>query len=186
MEWNLQRNVGMTCGGVVRLFFEVYNHGDWNIVIFGAGHVAHALVRVLLTLDCHVTCIDPRQEWLSRLPDSPQLSTICDPEPAQRVPDVPDRASLVIMTMGHRTDRPILRELLQSGREFSFLGVIGSLAKRNVLERELIADGIDPDLARQFTCPVGLDLGTNQPGEIAVSIAAQLIQQRDVVRAAAP
>ena len=39
-EWNLQRDVGMTCGGVVKLYFEAYNRHTWRIVLFGAGHVA--------------------------------------------------------------------------------------------------------------------------------------------------
>src|SRR5262245_100551 len=64
VEWNLQRDVGMTCGGVVKLYFEAYNHCDWRIVIFGAGHVAAALAACLGQLECHVTCIDPRHEWL--------------------------------------------------------------------------------------------------------------------------
>src|SRR3989304_6033946 len=44
VEWNLQRDVGMTCGGEVKLYFEAYNHRSWRIVVFGAGHVAQALV----------------------------------------------------------------------------------------------------------------------------------------------
>ena len=60
VEWNLKRDVGMTCGGTVKLFFETYNHCDWRIVVFGAGHVASAVVACLGQLDCHVTCIDPR------------------------------------------------------------------------------------------------------------------------------
>src|SRR5262245_45369858 len=50
VEWNLQRDVGMTCGGVVKLYFEAYNHRAWRIVIFGASHVAQALVRCLLEM----------------------------------------------------------------------------------------------------------------------------------------
>ena len=38
----------MTCGGVVKLLFEAYNFHDWRIVVFGAGHVAQALVRLLV------------------------------------------------------------------------------------------------------------------------------------------
>ena len=68
VEWNLQTDVGMTCGGVVRLFFERYNVAAWPVVIFGAGHCAQALVRLLLTLRCQVTVIDPRPEWLAKLP----------------------------------------------------------------------------------------------------------------------
>ena len=42
VDWNLQRDIGMTCGGLVKLFFEVFNRDDWHIVIFGAGHVSQA------------------------------------------------------------------------------------------------------------------------------------------------
>src|SRR3954465_2487691 len=44
VEWNLKRDVGMTCGGSVKLFFETYNHSDWRIVVFGAGPVASAVL----------------------------------------------------------------------------------------------------------------------------------------------
>jgi ADP-ribose pyrophosphatase len=81
--------------------------------------------------------------------------------------------------MGHATDRPILEEIFRQGRAFPFLGVIGSRAKRAVLLKELASAGIAPEIAERFHCPIGLDLGTNQPGEIAVSVVAQLIQERD-------
>ncbi len=74
VEWNLQRDVGMTCGGVVKLFFEAYNFRDWRIVIFGAGHVAQALVRCLLLLECRVVCIDQREEWLAKMPQVAQAA----------------------------------------------------------------------------------------------------------------
>ena len=83
------------------------------------------------------------------------------------------------MTMGHRTDRPILRRAFELDRHFAYLGVIGSHAKRKVLLRELQEDGIPAAQAEQFECPIGLPLGNNQPSEIAISIAAQLIQRRD-------
>ena len=83
------------------------------------------------------------------------------------------------MTMGHATDRPILEEIFRQGRRQAYLGVIGSEAKRKVMVRELTEAGIAPELANQFRCPIGLSLGTNQPGEIAISVAAELIQVRD-------
>ena len=179
VEWNLKRDVGMTCGGTVKLFFETYNHSDWRIVIFGAGHVAHAVVECLGQLDCHVTCIDPRPEWLDRIPARPRLRKIQCDEPRTLVAELPADAFVVCMTMGHATDRPILEEIFRQGRTFPFLGVIGSRAKRAVLLKELAAAGIPSDRADAFHCPIGLDLGTNQPGEIAISLVAQLIQQRD-------
>ena len=52
-------------------------------------------------------------------------------------------------------------------------------AKRAVILKELAAAGIPADVASAFRCPIGLDLGTNQPGEIAISVVAQFIQERD-------
>lgn len=178
-EWNLKRDVGMTCGGTVKLFFESYNHADWRIVVFGAGHVAHAVVQCLGQLDCQVTCIDSRPEWLDRIPPSPRLQKLCRDEPRTLVAELPAEAFVVCMTMGHATDRPILEEIFRQRRQFPFLGVIGSRAKRAVLIKELTDAGIPAERAGAFHCPIGLDLGTNQPGEIAISLVAQLIQERD-------
>ncbi len=182
VEWNLKRDVGMTCGGSVKLFFETYNHSDWRVVVFGAGHVAGAVVECLGQLDCHVTCIDPRTEWLDRIRARARLRKIQSDEPRNVVAELPADAFVVCMTMGHATDRPILEEIFRQGRAFPFLGVIGSKAKRAVLMKELTAAGIPADKAGAFHCPIGLDLGTNQPGEIAISVVAQLIQERDRCR----
>jgi xanthine dehydrogenase accessory factor len=179
VEWNLKRDVGMTCGGSVKLFFETYNHSDWRIVVFGAGHVASAVVECLALLDCHVTCIDSRPEWLERIASSARLRKIQSSEPQNLVTELPADAFVICMTMGHATDRPILEEIFRQGRTFPFLGVIGSKAKRAVLVKELAAAGIPTAKAEAFHCPIGLELGTNQPGEIAVSVIAQLIQERD-------
>jgi xanthine dehydrogenase accessory factor len=185
VEWNLKRDVGMTCGGTVKLFFETYNHCDWRIVVFGAGHVASAVVTCLGQLDCHVTCIDPRPEWLDRIPANARLRKVRCDDPRTLVAELPADAFVVCMTMGHATDRPILEEIFHQGRAFPFLGVIGSRAKRAVLLKELAEAGIPDEQAGMFHCPIGLDIGTNQPGEIAVSLVAQLIQERDRWRAAA-
>jgi xanthine dehydrogenase accessory factor len=182
LEWNLQRDVGMTCGGVVKLYFETYNHGQWQIAIFGAGHVAAAVVYCLASLECTVRVIDPREEWLARLPKSPRLTSVLSESPPAEVASLPADAFVLCMTMGHRTDRPILEEIFRQGRQFPYLGVIGSNAKRKVLERELASAGVAPEHLLSFHCPIGLNLGSNQPGEIAISVVAQMIEQRDLWR----
>ncbi len=182
VEWNLQRDVGMTCGGVVRLYFETYNHSEWHIAIFGAGHVAAAVVHCLVPLECRIAVIDPREDWLTRVAPSRRVTTICTDDSAAHVAALPDDAFVLCMTMGHRTDRPILEEIFRQGRRFPYLGVIGSAAKRKVLERELAAAGFTKEHMAAMHCPMGLALGGNQPGEIAVSIVAQLIQERDAWR----
>ncbi len=179
VEWNLQRDVGMTCGGVVKLFFETYNHSQWQIAIFGAGHVAAAVVHCLLPLECRITVIDPREDWLARLADHPRLVKILAENSGDEVARLPEDAFVLCMTMGHRIDRPILEEIFRLGRTFPYLGVIGSEAKRKVLERELRSAGVPQDQLGQMHCPIGLNLGRNLPGEIAISVVAQLIAERD-------
>lgn len=183
VSWTLKGDVGMTCGGSVKLYFEPhFGPGPWDIAVFGAGHVAQALIPVLVPLPCRITCADTRQEWLGRLPAAPNLHVIHSASLESLIPSLPDATFLLVMTMGHATDRPILRRALTE-RNFPFIGVIGSSSKAEVLRRELVADGVTPEQASRFRCPVGLSFGTNHPHEIALSIAAQLLSERD--RAAA-
>ena len=179
VDWNLQRDIGMTCGGLVKLYFEVYNRDDWNIVIFGAGHVAQALVKVLSMLDCRVTCVDTRKEWLEKMDDHQQLTKICSDDLTVQAATIKDDDYVLCMTMGHSTDRPVLSTMFLAGISPAYLGVIGSKSKRGALVRELKSDGIAAEKAESFICPMGLPIGTNQTGEIAISIAAQLLQRRD-------
>ena len=124
--------------------------------------------------------VDSRPEWLDRLPRSPNVTIVHSLSPEDIVPTLPARTFLLAMTMGHATDRPVLRRALTE-RNFPYIGVIGSAAKAEILRRELIAEGVPPERASGFHCPVGLDFGTNHPHEIAISIAAQLLSERDRV-----
>ena len=86
------------------------------------------------------------------------------------------------MTMGHSTDRPILSTIFREQIEPAYLGVIGSKSKRGALVRELKDDGVSSEAAQDFLCPIGLPIGSNQPAEIAISIAAQLLKHRDAMK----
>lgn len=178
VTWNLQKDVGMTCGGEVKFFFEVHSVNSWDIVIFGAGHVAQALIPILLTLNCHVTCIDTRQEWLEKLPLSPFLKTLQADDLPSLVKNLPEKSFILSMTKGHATDLPILKEVLKM-RTPPYLGVIGSQSKSLILRRELAKEELTQEKLNSFFCPIGLPLGRNSPNEMAISIAAQLLQERD-------
>lgn len=176
-QWSLEKDIGMTCGGTVRVYFEVFNVTRWNIVVFGAGHVAAALVDTLEKLDCRITCIDPRAEWLERLPDSPKLRRVRTGDMPAEVAKIPEGSYVLLMTMGHTTDRPILIEILRT-RAFPYLGVIGSNAKAKRLRQDVLDAGLPVEMTKAFFCPVGLEVGSNHPHEIAISVAAQLLQIR--------
>ncbi|MEN0110564.1 MAG: xanthine dehydrogenase accessory protein XdhC [Planctomycetota bacterium] len=180
VDWSLKADVGMTCGGRVRLFFEAVGVATWPVVVFGAGHVAQALARLLVTLPCRATFIDPRGDWLERLPHG--VERVETDDPPSRAETLPDDAFVLCMTRGHRSDLPVLRRVFELGREFPYLGVIGSRAKAAVLRKELTEAGV-PEERLRFHCPIGLPIGSNQPAEIAVSIAAQLLAERDRISA---
>lgn len=176
VDWSLKADVGMTCGGRVKLVFENLGVAAWPIVIFGAGHVTQALTKLLVTLPCQVTCIDPRREWLDKLPAGVKALEVENPK--ERVAQLPDEAFVLCMTKGHQSDLPVLHALFESERVFPYVGVIGSRAKAAVLHKELVELGV-PAERLDFHCPIGLTIGSNAPGEIAVSIAAQLLERRD-------
>lgn len=185
VNWTLKTDVGMTCGGSVKLYFEPHLAGGagaaWPIWIFGAGHVVQALVPVLAPLDCALTVVDPRRDWLDRLPRAAHVRYVAADQPADLVPSMPEQAFLLCLTQGHSSDRPVLQRALAE-RDFPFVGVIGSDAKAEILRRELIAGGLPPERARRFHCPVGLPFGSNHLHEIALSIAAQLLTVRDQLK----
>ncbi len=176
-QWSLEKDIGMTCGGTVRVYFEAFNVTRWSIVVFGAGHVAHAVIDILATLDCRITCIDPRQEWLARLAPSPKLTKVHLSDMASHVASIPVGSFVLLMTMGHTTDKPILIEILRT-RTFPYLGVIGSNAKAKRLRQDVLDAGLPQESTKAFFCPVGLEVGSNHPHEIAVSVAAQMLQIR--------
>ena len=177
-QWSLEKDIGMTCGGIVRVYFEAFNVTRWNIVVFGAGHVAQSVVELLSRLDCRITCIDPREEWLAQVPDSPRITKIRTSDMAAEVARIPENSFVMLMTMGHSSDSPILVEILRT-RKFPYLGVIGSHSKAKRLRQDVVAAGLPEEAQKAFTCPIGKEIGSDAPAEIAVSVAAQLLEERD-------
>lgn len=178
VTWNLQSEIGMTCGGEVRFFFELHLCSDWKISLFGAGHIAQSLVPILLQLNCRVTWLDQRQEWLARMPEHPKLTKVCVPRLEAEVRRLDPRSFFVLMTQGHATDLPVLAEVLQT-MEPPYVGVLGSLQKAKVLRRDLKEQGLSDEKIASFFCPMGLSIGNNTPPEVAISVLSQLIQERD-------
>jgi xanthine dehydrogenase accessory factor len=185
-DWSLSKDIGMTCGGSVKMFLEAFHVNAWRITIFGAGHIANALIRLLVNLDCQITCYDTREEWLSKLPEVPRLTKICSPSLISEVAGLGRNDFVILMTMGHTTDMPVLVEILKSPLSLNlpYIGVIGSDAKAARLRKDVLDAGLTEVDSLRFRCPIGMPFGTNDPGEIAVSIVAQLLEVRDGKRAA--
>lgn len=181
LTWNLQTDVGMTCGGEMTLLFESHQSSTWKIAVFGAGHVAQALVPLLSTLDCEVECIDPRQDWVEKLPEHKNLKKHLG-DPKDLVKKLSADTFFVSVTQGHSHDVPVLEEIHKNFPDAPYIGVIGSAVKASAIRKELKERGVSELFIEKIRCPIGLELGTNHTGEIAVSIAAQLLQCRDKLK----
>lgn len=183
VDWNLQKDIGMTCGGVVSFFFELFQaQNPFNVAVFGAGHIAQEFIKLLLMLDCKVTCYDQRQEWIDRLPKSAKLTTVCTDKLADQVHTLPSGTYVTLMTMGHGSDLPVLIEVMKDRTRFNYVGNIGSDQKRKRLEQDLRQAGIPEGTVKEFFCPMGEEFGSNSPIEISFSIIAQLLKTRDQIQ----
>jgi xanthine dehydrogenase accessory factor len=179
-RYNLQKDLGMTCGGELALFFEVHRQElIWNIVIFGAGHVAQSLCRFLAELDCHVVCVDTRAEWLERLPRNDKLEACHVSNYCDGVDWIVPGADVILMTTGHGADMPVLKAIEKGRLNIAMLGVIGSDAKSGIVRSQLARDGLPHEFIDRIVCPLGDKLGNNTPAEIAVGIVSQLLRRRN-------
>lgn len=178
--WNLQRDIGMTCGGEMSFLFEKLTATPpWHLAVFGAGHVSQALVPLLATLACRVDVFDTRKEWLARFQPMKHVTLHEVAAFEDGVCGLNAKSFLLAITQGHASDRPVVRDALIRFPDLPFVGVIGSACKRAVILRELAADGIPQEVLNRIQCPIGMAIGGNDPAEIAISIAAQLLGARD-------
>jgi xanthine dehydrogenase accessory factor len=176
--WNLQRDVGMSCGGELSVLFEVFSGSrEWKIALFGAGHIVQELAPLLLKLECRLQVFDPRPEWLERIADHPRLEKKLMGDMVPAIDGLSADCFVGIITMGHATDYPLVKRALEA-RNFPYLGVIGSKVKRIKINADLLAAGIEAARVESFHCPMGEDYGKNDPAEIAISIAAQMLAVR--------
>jgi xanthine dehydrogenase accessory factor len=167
--------LGQCCGGAATLVFEAVLPPRWRVAVFGAGHVGKALVKLLADLPCAVTWIDARAgEFPSPLPRT--VRAIVSESPADEVADLPSGGDVLVMTHSHALDLEIVEAVLRRGDQ-RYLGLIGSRTKRARFLQRLAARGRAPEELARLTCPIGVPgIHGKLPAEIAVAVAAQLLQ----------
>ncbi|EDY83651.1 hypothetical protein VDG1235_3278 [Verrucomicrobiia bacterium DG1235] len=147
-----------------------------RVAIFGAGHCGQALSEQMHRLGYHVTLVDQRSDL--ELPDRIRsITTVMQAgaEDACRKLHHWDRTAVVVMTHSYPTDLSALEAILP--HQPTFLGLMGSPSKLKRIFGELRESGISKKQIAQIRAPVGLAIGSDTPEEIAVSIAAQLLQE---------
>jgi xanthine dehydrogenase accessory factor len=166
----------LVCGGVMDVYVEPVLP-DPILFIFGAGHVSKALAEAAPPVGFKVAVIDDRVKYANkeRFPDADSIYVGGWDEVWQRL-RVNETSFLFIATRGHQFDLTCLRKALQSTARY--IGMLGSLKKARMLFGLLEKEGIDPSLFRRVCVPTGLDIGSETPEEIAISIVAELIAVR--------
>ncbi|MHA2370677.1 MAG: XdhC family protein [Candidatus Hodarchaeales archaeon] len=170
---------GMICGGEMDVFVEPSGSQD-PLVIFGGGHIAQALVPIAKQLDFRIIVVDDREEFANqeRFPEADEIIQGSFPQIFEKIP-FSDRAFIVIITYSHQLDEEALRGCLV--QPWRYLGMIASKRKTAEVFGRLLSEGISKDILDRIHSPIGLPkefLPVETPEEIAVSIAAELIQVR--------
>ena len=171
-------------GDGVLALFEPVEPVNFSIVLFGAGHVGRALVRVLGALAARVIWADGRASEFPRdIPDN--VRPVVTDAPLEQVASAPSGAYFLVMTHSHALDLDLVEAILRRP-DISFCGMIGSDTKRRTFASGLAKRGLDAAMLARFTCPIGIPaLVGKDPGTIAVAVAAQLLELRERATAAA-
>lgn len=148
-----------------------------RVFIFGAGHVAKALVPVLAGVGFSCVVIDDRPEYANaeRFPQAEEIF-VGNMNQIDQFLVITEHDYVCIMTRGHVSDYEIEKQVLPS--KPGYLGIIGSQAKIDYVNDKLIGDGFSQEELNRVYAPIGLPISAATPAEIAVSIAGELIAVR--------
>ena len=162
------------------LYQEQVGYKD-HLYIIGAGHCGWALSKIMQGMDFYIHLYEERND----------LNTFQENDFVhekkllngynETVNYVKEGANsyVVVMTSGYRTDDIAIRALLH--KKFRYFGVLGSTKKINKLFSDYLAEGIAQDILNSMHAPVGLPIKSRTPDEIAISIAAQIIEVKNRV-----
>ncbi|HTZ62080.1 MAG TPA: XdhC/CoxI family protein [Thermoplasmata archaeon] len=163
------------CGGSVDIAIE-YVPARPNLLLWGGGHVAHALAALLPTLEYDFSVADDRPDWVTveRFPSAERREVVAPREIWSRF-DAPGFTHLYLLGYDALRDLEVLEVSLE--RFPNTIGLIASAAKREHMYATLRGRGVSRDALARIRSPVGLDIGAQSPAEIAVSIVAEIVQQ---------
>lgn len=164
---------------------ESFTPSPAHLVIFGAGHVAQALVPILLPLDWHIHWVDNRAELFPSLSVGQASLSYSVIDPALFAAEqVPANSFCLIMTHEHSLDLELCAELLVRS-DLAYVGLIGSATKAARFRKHLLDQGLSTEQVAKLVCPIGISgIQAKQPAAIAISVAAQLLQLREESQAA--
>jgi xanthine dehydrogenase accessory factor len=149
-----------------------------KVYVFGGGHVAQELVPLLSHLDFKCVLFENLEKFAGReLFPSAESIIIGDFDDISASVSITDKDYVVILTRGHRFDLALQIQVLKL--KPYYIGVISSRKKaETVTAKQLLEQGFTQEEINKIHAPIGINIKGDAPAEVAVSIAAELIQVR--------
>lgn len=170
-ELRPQGNTGMVCDGYMEVFINVLE-GRRRLIIAGGGHIAVPTARIADAVGYRPVVIEDRDEFADeeRFPAARVIhGTI---EEGFDTTAVTENTAVVIATRSSALDRRAAEAALES--DAFYVGCVASQSKAAHIREGLGEEGVDPAAIERLHSPVGLDTGADSPGEIALSILAEI------------
>jgi xanthine dehydrogenase accessory factor len=161
------------CGGSVEIAVE-YVPARPNLLLWGGGHVAHAIAQILPTLEYDFSVADDRPDWVGvdRFPQAERREVVA-PDRLWQVLDPASFTHLYLLGYDAAKDLEVLRGSLD--RFPNAIGLIASASKREHMFARLRAEGRSRESIARVRSPIGLDIRAESPAEIAVSVVAEIV-----------
>lgn len=150
-----------------------------RLYIIGAGHCSLALSQIMSTMDFYIHLYDDRQN-LNTFEQNDFVHAKTIVEDYSKLSDIISSGAntyVVVMTVGYRTDKIVVETL--AGKQFGYFGLLGSRTKITTLFKEFEAEGISDEVLKNIYAPIGLPIKSQTTEEIAVSIAAEIINVKN-------
>ena len=150
-----------------------------NLFIVGGGHCALAFSKVMAMMDFHIHLFEDREN-LNTVQQNAfvhEKTIVSSYEEIHDLIPADPSSYVVVMTFGYRSDDLVVRSL--RGKEFGFFGVLGSKKKIEKMWADYRAEGFDEKWLKSISAPVGIPIKSQTPEEIAISIAAEIIQVKN-------
>lgn len=163
-------------GSDTRIFLEPVVQNP-ALLLFGGGHISTFVSPIAKILGFHVTVFDDRRDFANRerFPEADEIFDMPYQAAFENI-SITGSSYVVIVTRGHGMDRDVLELVLKSKTSPAYVGMIGSIRKRDAIFTSLMDRGVPQELLNGVYSPIGLDIGAHTPEEIAVSIMAEIIQ----------
>lgn len=165
---------GVFCIAGRRVFCELIGYGR-RMVICGGGHVAIPIIKIASMVGFEVTVIEDRTQFAQNAQQAGADHVICNAYDVALDEIKGDLDTyFVIVTRGHRHDQACLEKI--AAKPHAYIGMIGSRRRTRMVMDLLAARGTSREVLDQVYTPIGLDIGSETPAEIAVAVLAEVIQ----------